>query len=62
MARKEVNLTISLEELLIISNSLNEVCNGLPLDDFENRIGLPHELVLKLLKKVSQLYRVESAD
>jgi len=40
------------EELLIINNALNEVCNGLPLRDFETRVGAPLSSAEALLKEV----------
>jgi hypothetical protein len=39
-------------ELVIISNALNEVCNGLDIWEFEIRIGVPRDEVLVLLAKV----------
>lgn len=41
-------------ELTIINNALNEICNGLPLHDFETRVGVPLseiELLLTLIGK-----------
>ena len=42
----------SVEELLILNNALNEVCNGLPLRDFETRVGAPLSSVESLLNEV----------
>jgi hypothetical protein len=44
----------NVDELLILNNTLNEVCNGLPLKDFETRIGAPLLAVELLLKEVSE--------
>jgi hypothetical protein len=48
--------SITHEELVIINNALNEICNGLPLgdDEFETRIGYPREQARKLLAKVAK--------
>lgn len=40
------------EELLILNNALNEVCNGLPLRDFETRVGAPLASAEHLLRIV----------
>jgi hypothetical protein len=44
------------EELVVINNALNEVCNGLSFDDdeFQTRIGYSRETAQKLLQKVSK--------
>lgn len=43
------------EELIVISNALNEVCNGLPFgdDEFATRIGFPREFAHKVHAKVN---------
>jgi len=44
------------DELVIINNALNEVCNGLPLgdDEFQTRIGFSRETASKVLAKVGK--------
>ena len=44
------------EELVIINNALNEVCNGLSFgdDEFQTRIGYAREQARKVLSKVSK--------
>jgi hypothetical protein len=49
---KKVDLSISLEELLILNNALNEVCHGLDQFEFDTRMGTSHEEVTTLLKKI----------
>jgi hypothetical protein len=44
---------LSFEELEIINNALNEVCNGLDVWDFPIRMGAEKPEVLKLLHQVS---------
>ena len=44
------------EELVVINNALNEVCNGLSFDDdeFQTRIGYPRATAQNLLKKIAK--------
>ncbi len=42
------------DELLILNNALNEVCNGLDLWEFATRMGASREKVLALLQQISQ--------
>ena len=50
----EVRLTRG--ELAIINNALNEICNGLPLEDveFQTRIGFSREVARQVLGKVAK--------
>lgn len=43
------------DELLALNASLNEVCNGIEVFEFETRIGADREYVTALLKKVRTL-------
>jgi len=51
-----VSLAFTRKELVVINNALNEICNGLPLDDdeFQTRIGYPRATAESLLKKVAR--------
>jgi hypothetical protein len=42
-------ISVTSDELIIVNNALNEVCNGLYIDEFETRIGFSIEQVNKLL-------------
>jgi hypothetical protein len=44
------------EELVVINNALNEVCNGLSFDDdeFQTRIGYSRTMAQNLLKKIAK--------
>ena len=44
------------DELVIINNALNEVCNGMSLEDaeFQTRIGYSREAARKVLEKVAK--------
>lgn len=46
---------LSIDELLTIHQSLNEVCNGIDLFEFQTRIGVSREEVLHLMKIISQI-------
>jgi len=45
------------DELVILNNALNEVCNGLSFDDdeFQTRIGYPRAVAQNLLKKIATM-------
>jgi hypothetical protein len=44
------------DELVVINNALNEVCNGLSFDDdeFKTRIGYSRAMAENLLKKIAK--------
>ena len=44
------------DELVVINNALNEICNGLSFDDdeFQTRIGYPRSIAQNLLKKIAK--------
>ena len=44
-------------DILLLTNALNEVCNGLDVPEFSTRIGVQHEDALALLQEMIQLYR-----
>jgi hypothetical protein len=45
------------DELVVINNALNEVCNGLSFDDdeFRTRIGYSRAIAQSLLKKIAKM-------
>ena len=47
---------LTAEDLLIICNALNEVCNGLDVPEFATRMGVQREEVLLLLKTANAVY------
>ena len=53
-----MSLTLSKDELLILNNALNEVCNGIEIDEFEfsARIGAQREQAQALLRRITALY------
>jgi hypothetical protein len=50
-----VEISISRDELLIINNALNEVCNGIEVPEFETRIGATMEMANALLQSFGKL-------
>jgi hypothetical protein len=61
MQAKEVNehgawVFFTPDDLLTISNALNEVCNGLDLPEFATRMAVEREEALSLLRNVTELY------
>ena len=44
------------DELVVLNNALNEVCNGLSIDDdeFQTRIGYPRAMAQSLLQKIAE--------
>jgi hypothetical protein len=50
-----VVVALSKEELLILNNALNEVCNALDIREFQTRMGANREEVLALLRQVNRL-------
>ena len=52
-----MKVEFTLDELDIIQNSLNEICNGINIPDseFESRLGASKEEVLSLLEKLDKI-------
>ena len=48
-------VSMSRDELLIISAALNEICNGIEVFEFETRIGATRDRVGALLKQLKSL-------
>jgi hypothetical protein len=58
LERKELRdamVRLSRHELVMLNNALNEVCNGLDLDEFSIRMGAEIEEVEALLKEVGSI-------
>lgn len=49
------------DDLLVLNNALNEVCNGLPIRDFETRIGMPLGFAESMLREVSEALDSDAA-
>lgn len=46
------SLTVNRNELSLLSNALNEVCNGIDVQEFSTRLGSSREEAVKLLEIV----------
>lgn len=57
-----LDVDISLEELIIFQSALNEVLNALSREDFSTRIGAEVEEVDELLKETMKILEVVRAN
>jgi hypothetical protein len=65
IANRTANISITEEELLVICNALNEVCNGMDVEEFDTRMGASLESVSRLLgelSKVADIVQNEDSD
>jgi hypothetical protein len=53
----EIVVIFSFEDIIIINECLNEICNGLKIDEFANRVGYSKDLVKTLLSEVNPIAR-----
>jgi hypothetical protein len=53
--RDAATLRFSEEELYILNNALNEVCNGLHISEFSTRMGAEREEALQQLEQINAL-------
>lgn len=52
----QVDVRFSREELLAVGNSLNEVCHGIKVADFEKAVGVSYEQAKILLNSINELW------
>ena len=52
---RSVTVSLSADELLILNNALNEVCNGIEVPEFATRMGADVDEVRSLLNEVGQV-------
>jgi len=50
-----IELDLEGQDTLLLSNSLNEVCNGFRIRDFERVIGVTHDQICSLLERFRKL-------
>ena len=48
-------ISLTIDELVTISNALNEICNAFAVPEFQTRIGVSVEEAQGLLKKVGAI-------
>ncbi len=59
---KSADIRISTDDLITIHQSMNEVCNGIDLFEFQTRIGVTREEVVNLMKIIDQIIeKIEQA-
>lgn len=56
--QNKVSVVLTLEEIRVAHQALNEVCNGIHFEDseFSTRIGTERENALKLMDKLKEMY------
>jgi hypothetical protein len=63
LAANSATIGLSFDEVYIIHNALNEVCNALDLEEFATRMGAEHGTVASLLGDTRSLIdRLEQRD
>lgn len=50
-----VEIDLTFDELSMINDTLNEICNGIEIPEFELRIGYQRERALAILKKIKDV-------
>lgn len=56
-------MVLNESELLVLNAALNEICNGIDVQEFDTRIGSSKESVADLLGKIgSVLDQIESSN
>jgi hypothetical protein len=57
-------LSITAEELVTLSNALNEVCNGIHIDDrdFQTRVGVDRGVAIEMLRRIGLAINAPVSD
>jgi hypothetical protein len=55
IANCAVDISVTEEELILICNALNEVCNGMGIEEFDTRMGTSLDNVRRLLGDLSKV-------
>ena len=55
--KNKIILELSKDELGVLSNALNEVCNGIEIWEFDTRIGVKIENAKIILKSLIEVYK-----
>jgi hypothetical protein len=51
-----VQVRLSMTDLLVLSNALNEVCHGLDVPEFATRLGVERDEAVRLLQEIRDVY------
>jgi len=54
---KKIVLELTEDEFYLLKNSLNEVCNGIDVWEFDSRLGITIEEAGKTLSTMGSIYR-----
>lgn len=54
---KGASLQLTRDDLLIFCSSLNEVCNGIEIFEFQTRIGAERDEVKSVMKKIKNFVK-----
>lgn len=57
-----MKFNLSNRQIRILNQVLNEVCNGIPLQNFELSIGAQREAAEQLLRRLLAIYRQQDND
>lgn len=60
--KNKIILDVTKEELGVLSNALNEVCNGIEVLPFESRIGVNVEQATNILHSLNLIYKKTNQD
>lgn len=55
--KDKIVLELSIDELGVLSNALNEVCNGIEVWEFDTRIGVRIENARVILESLTSIYK-----
>jgi hypothetical protein len=54
-SNESITLRLAPDEVIMLSNALNEICNGIAISEFETRVGYTREEVARLLAEFQQI-------
>ena len=55
--KKNVVLEVKNNEICLLLNAVNEICNGIKLQNFENIVGANLESTRAILESLSSIYK-----
>ena len=56
--KDKILIELSRDELGVLCNALNEVCNGIEVWEFDTRIGIQIGEARMMLKSLTSIYRI----
>ncbi len=55
-ATGDLEVSLNLDELSLLGQTLNECCNGFGVTDFESKVGASKQTVVQLLDQIVAMY------